>query len=212
MTEVIRSKFATGGRLHGGKDSFYPYASANYYLRFDPAVIARSSSAAAKLCQWVLAMERYNRVAKIVSAKKVSLKLAEIEVDKAGARETNAVSGVEEACKEMKESAEDIDHFVAREGEAPPSQEEQEETSTMWVGQRVLVKGKVCTIAFLGDNLKRVVGVPSRRWVGVGYDEPVGKNDGILAAHAATKITVGRCRWWGLHKFGVPIKMISLSR
>ena len=31
------------------------------------------------------------------------------------------------------------------------------------------------------------------------------------AAHAATKITVGRCRWWGLHKFGVPIKMISLS-
>ena len=33
----------------------------------------------------------------------------------------------------------------------------------------------------------------------------------IRAAHAATKITVGRCRWWGLHKFGVPIKMISLS-
>ena len=31
------------------------------------------------------------------------------------------------------------------------------------------------------------------------------------AAHAATKITVGRSRWWGLHKFGVPIKMISLS-
>ena len=26
------------------------------------------------------------------------------------------------------------------------------------------------------------------------------------------KITVGRCRWWGLHKFGVPIKMISLER
>ena len=33
----------------------------------------------------------------------------------------------------------------------------------------------------------------------------------IRAAHAATKITVGRCRWWGLHKFGVPIKMISLT-
>ena len=31
------------------------------------------------------------------------------------------------------------------------------------------------------------------------------------AAHAAIKITVGRSRWWGLHKFGVPIKMISLS-
>ena len=31
------------------------------------------------------------------------------------------------------------------------------------------------------------------------------------AAHAATKITVGRGRWWGLHKFSVPIKMISLS-
>ena len=32
------------------------------------------------------------------------------------------------------------------------------------------------------------------------------------AAYAATKITVGRCRWWGLHKFSVPIKMISLIR
>ena len=31
------------------------------------------------------------------------------------------------------------------------------------------------------------------------------------AAHAAIKITVGRSRWWGLHNFGVPIKMISLS-
>ena len=28
---------------------------------------------------------------------------------------------------------------------------------------------------------------------------------------AFKKITVGRCLWWGLHKFGVPIKMISLS-
>ena len=44
----------------------------------------------------------------------------------------------------------------------------------------MLVKGKVCTIAFLGDNLKRVVGVPSGRWVGVVYDKPVGKNDGTV--------------------------------
>ena len=28
---------------------------------------------------------------------------------------------------------------------------------------------------------------------------------------SGNKITVGRCRWWGLHKFGVPIKMIALS-
>ena len=178
VTEVIRSKFATGGRLHGGKDTFYPYASADYDLRFDPAAIARSSSAAAKLCQWVLAMERYDRVAK----------LAEIEVDKAGAGETNAVAEVEEAaasnkvaeCKEMKKSAEHTNHFVAREGEAEPSQEEQQETTTMWIGQRVLVNGKACTIAFLGDDLKRVVGVPAGRWVGVVYDEPVGKNDGTV--------------------------------
>ena len=35
----------------------------------------------------------------------------------------------------------------------------------------------------------------------------------VLKCEADTKvkITVGRCRWWGLHKFGVPIKMISLS-
>ena len=32
-----------------------------------------------------------------------------------------------------------------------------------------------------------------------------------VASTGDPKITVGRCRWWGLHKFGVPIKMISLS-
>ena len=40
---------------------------------------------------------------------------------------------------------------------------------------------------------------------------PSDRPDTTRAAYAATKITVGRCRWWGLHKFGVPIKMISLS-
>ena len=32
----------------------------------------------------------------------------------------------------------------------------------------------------------------------------------IMDSHVET-LTVGRSRWWGLHKFGVPIKMISLS-
>ena len=54
---------------------------------------------------------------------------------------------------------------------------------------------------------------------GIIWGEPVnnsaacgrGSANTSRAAHAATKITVGRCQWWGLHKFGVPIKMISLS-
>ena len=34
----------------------------------------------------------------------------------------------------------------------------------------------------------------------------------VSCAHAHIRVgTVGQCRWWGLHKFGVPIKMISLS-
>ncbi|XP_053705138.1 dynein axonemal heavy chain 12-like isoform X1 [Synchiropus splendidus] len=44
---------------------------------FDPAIVAKASSAAAGLCKWIKAMESYDRVAKVVAPKKE--KLAEAE-------------------------------------------------------------------------------------------------------------------------------------
>lgn len=49
---------------------------------FDPAKVARASSAAEGLCKWIMAMEQYDRVAKIVAPKR--LKLAEAEEELAG--------------------------------------------------------------------------------------------------------------------------------
>ena len=50
---------------------------------FTPAQIAKASSAAEGLCKWVLAMESYDRVAKIVAPKKVKLADAEAELAEA---------------------------------------------------------------------------------------------------------------------------------
>ena len=49
---------------------------------FDPAKVANASSAAEGLCKWVLAMEIYDRVAKIVAPKKERMQLAEAELNK----------------------------------------------------------------------------------------------------------------------------------
>jgi len=49
---------------------------------FDPAKVANASSAAEGLCKWVLAMEIYDRVAKIVAPKKERMQLAEAELQK----------------------------------------------------------------------------------------------------------------------------------
>ncbi|KAH8876868.1 Dynein heavy chain 7, axonemal [Schistosoma japonicum] len=47
---------------------------------FDPAKVARASSAAEGLCKWILAMEQYDRVAKIVAPKRIKLAEAESEL------------------------------------------------------------------------------------------------------------------------------------
>ena len=83
VIDVIRAKFTTGGRLPGGPGTFYPYATADYDLQFSPAMIAKSSSAAEGLCKWVIAMESYDRVAKIVAPKKASLAEAEQQLAEA---------------------------------------------------------------------------------------------------------------------------------
>ena len=49
---------------------------------FDPAKVANASSAAEGLCKWVLAMEIYDRVARIVAPKKERMQLAEGELNK----------------------------------------------------------------------------------------------------------------------------------
>lgn len=47
---------------------------------FDPAKVARASSAAEGLCKWIMAMEQYDRVAKIVAPKRAKLAEAEAEL------------------------------------------------------------------------------------------------------------------------------------
>ncbi|CAH8538577.1 unnamed protein product [Heterobilharzia americana] len=47
---------------------------------FDPIKVARASSAAEGLCKWILAMEQYDRVAKIVAPKRAKLAEAEAEL------------------------------------------------------------------------------------------------------------------------------------
>ena len=47
---------------------------------FDPAKVAKASSAAEGLCKWVLAMEIYDRVVKIVAPKKVKLAVAQTDL------------------------------------------------------------------------------------------------------------------------------------
>jgi dynein heavy chain len=47
---------------------------------FDPAKVANASSAAEGLTKWILAMEIYDRVAKVVAPKKEKLKEAEDEL------------------------------------------------------------------------------------------------------------------------------------
>ena len=44
---------------------------------FDPVVIQKVSSAATGLCKWVRAMEVYDRIAKVVEPKRISLQAAE---------------------------------------------------------------------------------------------------------------------------------------
>eukprot|EP00105_Crassostrea_gigas_P043640 XP_019927788.1 PREDICTED: dynein heavy chain 12, axonemal isoform X3 [Crassostrea gigas] len=48
---------------------------------FDPAKVANASSAAEGLCKWIMAMEIYDRVAKVVAPKKIKLAEAESELN-----------------------------------------------------------------------------------------------------------------------------------
>lgn len=49
-------------------------------VNFNPEIIKTASTACEGLCQWVRAMEVYDRVAKVVAPKKVALAEAEAEL------------------------------------------------------------------------------------------------------------------------------------
>ena len=48
----------------------------------------------------------------------------------------------------------------------------------------MLVDGQAGEVAFIGDDLPDV---PAGRWIGVVYDEPVGKNDGTVKGRRSFK-------------------------
>lgn len=74
---------------------------------FDPAKAANASSAAEGLCKWILAMEIYDRVAKVVAPKKLKLAEAESEL-KTTMSELNAkrteLAAVEKRLADLKSS------------------------------------------------------------------------------------------------------------
>uniref|UniRef100_A0A5K3F774 Dynein_heavy domain-containing protein n=1 Tax=Mesocestoides corti TaxID=53468 RepID=A0A5K3F774_MESCO len=74
---------------------------------FDPAKVARASSAAEGLCKWILAMEQYDRTAKIVAPKKIKLAAAEKELaeNMAALKETQAsLKAVEDKLAKLREN------------------------------------------------------------------------------------------------------------
>lgn len=46
---------------------------------FKPSIVAKASSAAEGLCKWIIAMDMYDRVNKVVAPKKAKLAAAELE-------------------------------------------------------------------------------------------------------------------------------------
>ena len=78
---------------------------------FDPAKVANASSAAEGLCKWVLAMEIYDRVAKIVAPKKERMQLAEADLQKTLdhlGKKRNELKAIEERLLNFKQQFQDM--------------------------------------------------------------------------------------------------------
>lgn len=69
---------------------------------FKPEIVAKSSSAVEGLCKWIIAMDMYDRVIKIVKPKKVQLEIANEEY-----KTTMAI--LEEKRNEVKQFQERLD-------------------------------------------------------------------------------------------------------
>ncbi|KAK7490596.1 hypothetical protein BaRGS_00018199, partial [Batillaria attramentaria] len=78
---------------------------------FDPSKAAKASSAAEGLCKWILAMEIYDRVAKVVAPKKAKLEEAETELNSVMAllnQKRAQLAAVEQHLANLKEKLADM--------------------------------------------------------------------------------------------------------
>ncbi|VDQ15645.1 unnamed protein product [Trichobilharzia regenti] len=48
---------------------------------FDPKIVRNASTACEGLCKWIIALDKYDKVAKIVAPKKEKLAIAEAELE-----------------------------------------------------------------------------------------------------------------------------------
>lgn len=74
---------------------------------FKPAIIAKASSAAEGLCKWIIALDMYDKVIKVVAPKKEKLEIANAEYEA-----TMAV--LEEKRNEVKELQDRLDTLKER--------------------------------------------------------------------------------------------------
>lgn len=74
---------------------------------FKPSIIAKASSAAEGLCKWIIALDMYDKVIKVVAPKKEKLEVANAEYEA-----TMAV--LEEKRKEVKELQDRLDSLKER--------------------------------------------------------------------------------------------------
>lgn len=71
---------------------------------FDPAKVLNASSAAEGLCKWILAMEIYDRVAKVVAPKKEKLAIADAQL----ARTMHELNQKREQLRTLEEKLENL--------------------------------------------------------------------------------------------------------
>lgn len=77
---------------------------------FKPSIVAKASSAAQGLCKWIIALDKYDRVVKIVAPKKEKLEIADAEFKETMAiltEKRNEVKALQDRLDSLKERLED---------------------------------------------------------------------------------------------------------
>jgi dynein heavy chain len=73
---------------------------------FKPTIVAKASSAAEGLCKWIIALDMYDRVVKIVAPKKEKLEIANTEYEETMAiliKKRNEVKELQDRLDSLKE-------------------------------------------------------------------------------------------------------------
>ncbi|RTG86185.1 dynein heavy chain, axonemal [Schistosoma bovis] len=82
---------------------------------FDPKIVRNASTACEGLCKWIIALDKYDKVAKIVAPKKEKLAIAESElkVQKAALDEIQAkFQGLQDQLEEMQKKKQDLEDNI----------------------------------------------------------------------------------------------------